>query len=83
MRDFPGILLVATIWAYWFGVGAMIARVRRETHTLAGLVPEQRQERWLWLLWVPLVAAFDPEGILFENVNTPTDYAEARRRIKS
>ena len=58
MRDLPGILLVATIWAYWFGVGAMIARVRRETHTLAGLVPEQRQERWLWLLWVPLVAAW-------------------------
>ena len=33
---------MATIWAYWFGVGMMIARVRRETRTLAGLVPEQR-----------------------------------------
>lgn len=58
MRDFPGIILVATIWAYWFGVAMMIARVRRETRTLAGLVPEQRQERLMWLIWVPLVAAW-------------------------
>jgi protein-S-isoprenylcysteine O-methyltransferase Ste14 len=55
MKDLPGILLVATIWAYWFGVGLMVARVRRETHTLGGLVPEQRLEQYLWLLWVPLV----------------------------
>ena len=27
--------------------------------------------------------ALDPEGTLFENVNTPSYYAEARRRIKS
>ena len=58
MRDFPGIILVATIWAYWLGVGIMIARVRRETRTLAGLIPEQRQERLMWLIWVPLVAAW-------------------------
>ena len=58
MRDFPGVILVATIWAYWFGVGVMIARVRRETRTLAGLIPEQRHERLMWLLWVPLVVAW-------------------------
>jgi protein-S-isoprenylcysteine O-methyltransferase Ste14 len=58
MRDFPGIILVATIWAYWFGVGLMIGRVRRETRTLAGLIPEQRQERLMWLFWVPLVIAW-------------------------
>jgi protein-S-isoprenylcysteine O-methyltransferase Ste14 len=58
MRDFPGIILVATIWAYWFGVAMMIARVRRETQTLAGLVPEERQERLMWLIWVPLVVAW-------------------------
>jgi len=58
MKDLPGIILVATIWAYWFGVGVMVVRVRRQTHTLAGLVPEHRQEQFLWLLWVPLVAAW-------------------------
>jgi protein-S-isoprenylcysteine O-methyltransferase Ste14 len=58
MRDFPGILLVATIWAYWFGVGIMIAHVRRDTKRFAGLVPELRVEQYLWLLWVPLVAAW-------------------------
>ena len=58
MRDWPGIILVATIWAYWFGVSVMIARVRRETRTLAGLIPEQRHERLMWLFWVPLVVAW-------------------------
>jgi protein-S-isoprenylcysteine O-methyltransferase Ste14 len=56
MRDLPGVLLTATIWAYWFGVGLMILRARRETHRLAGLVPEQTLERFMWILWVPLVA---------------------------
>ena len=59
MRDFPGIILVATIWAYWFGVGIMIARVRREARNLAGLVPEQRDQRFMiWLAWLPLVVAW-------------------------
>jgi protein-S-isoprenylcysteine O-methyltransferase Ste14 len=58
MKDLPGTLLVATIWAYWFGVGVMIVRVRRESRTLGGLVPELRVEQFLWLLWVPLVGAW-------------------------
>jgi protein-S-isoprenylcysteine O-methyltransferase Ste14 len=58
MKDFPGVILVATVWAYWFGIGMMIVRVRRETRTLAGLVPEQRPERLMWLFWVPLVVAW-------------------------
>jgi protein-S-isoprenylcysteine O-methyltransferase Ste14 len=59
MRDLPGTLLVATIWAYWFAVGIMIGRARRETHRLGGLLPEQRAEQYLWLLWIPLVAAWN------------------------
>ena len=59
MRDLSGTLLVATIWAYWFGVGIMIGRTRRDTHRLGGLLPEQRPEQLLWLLWVPLVAAWN------------------------
>ena len=58
MRDLPGVILTATVWAYWLGVGMMIVRARRKTHRLAGLVPEQRLERFMWIVWVPLVAAW-------------------------
>lgn len=56
MKDLPGVLLTATIWTYWFGVGLMIVRARRETHHLAGLIPEQPLERLMWIVWLPLVA---------------------------
>lgn len=56
--DVPGILLTATIWSYWIGVGAMIVRVRRHTRRVIGVVPEQQLERLMWLVWVPLVAAW-------------------------
>jgi len=51
-------LVTATICAYWTGVGAMIVRVRRHTQRMVGVVPEQRLERFMWVLWVPLVAAW-------------------------
>jgi protein-S-isoprenylcysteine O-methyltransferase Ste14 len=56
--DVPGILLTVTICAYWIGVGAMIVRVRRHTRRMVGVVPEQPLERFMWMLWVPLVAAW-------------------------
>jgi protein-S-isoprenylcysteine O-methyltransferase Ste14 len=56
--DLPGVLLTATIWAYWFGIGLMIVRARRKTHHLAGLVPEQPLEQFMWIIWVPVVAAW-------------------------
>jgi protein-S-isoprenylcysteine O-methyltransferase Ste14 len=58
MTDWPGLLVVATVWAYWLGVGVMIVRVHRKTHKLGGLVPEQPLERAMWVVWVPLVAAW-------------------------
>lgn len=58
MKDFPGVLLTATIWAYWFGVGLMIFRIWRKTHRLAGLVPEQALEQFMWIFWLPLVSAW-------------------------
>jgi protein-S-isoprenylcysteine O-methyltransferase Ste14 len=58
MGDVPLLLLTATVWAYWIRVGAMIARARRHAGHLAGLVPQQRLERLLWAVWVPLVAAW-------------------------
>ena len=56
--DIPAVLLVTTIWCYWFGVGAMIVRARRKTHDLAGLVPEQPFERAMFVIWIPLVIAW-------------------------
>jgi protein-S-isoprenylcysteine O-methyltransferase Ste14 len=56
--DVAGVVLTATIWAYWIGVGAMIVRVRRHARKAAGVVPEQSLERFMWLVWVPLVAGW-------------------------
>ena len=58
MKDLPCIALAATVWAYWFCVGAMIVRVRRRTRKLSGIVPLQRIEQFMWIVWVPLVAAW-------------------------
>jgi protein-S-isoprenylcysteine O-methyltransferase Ste14 len=58
MSDLPLSIVTAAIWAYWFGVGVMIVRVRRHTHTAVGVVPEQTLERFMWMLWLPLVAAW-------------------------
>ncbi|MEP7181332.1 MAG: isoprenylcysteine carboxylmethyltransferase family protein [Betaproteobacteria bacterium] len=58
MNDIPLTLLATTISAYWFGVGTLVVRLRRRTHRLVGLVPEQLSERLMWLVWVPLVAAW-------------------------
>jgi len=56
--DVPGVLLTATIWSYWIGVGAMIVRIRRHTRGGVGVVPQQPLERLMWLIWVPLVIAW-------------------------
>jgi protein-S-isoprenylcysteine O-methyltransferase Ste14 len=56
--DVAGVVLTATIWAYWIGVGAMIVRVRKHARKAAGVVPEQSLERFMWVIWVPLVAGW-------------------------
>ena len=58
MIDVPLVVLIATVWSYWIGVAIMVLRVRRRNRKLVGLVPEQRVERLMWLVWVPLVAAW-------------------------
>jgi len=58
MKDVPCIVLAATVWAYWTCVGIMIVRVRRLTRKLSGIVPSQRVEQLMWIVWVPLVAAW-------------------------
>jgi protein-S-isoprenylcysteine O-methyltransferase Ste14 len=58
MRDLPAVILTATIWAYWFAVGLMIARTSKRARRLSGLVPEQRLERLMWVIWVPVILAW-------------------------
>jgi len=58
MHDLPSILLAVVMWAYWGRVGAMAWRIRRRTRTLSGVVPEQGIERFLWLFFFPVVAAW-------------------------
>jgi protein-S-isoprenylcysteine O-methyltransferase Ste14 len=58
MKDLPCIVMAATVCAYWVCVGAMIVRVRRRTRKLSGIVPSQRLEQLMWIVWVPLVAAW-------------------------
>jgi protein-S-isoprenylcysteine O-methyltransferase Ste14 len=55
MQDVPVYILTVTIWAYWIGAGIMVVRVRKMICRLPGVVPEQRLERLMWLIWIPLV----------------------------
>jgi protein-S-isoprenylcysteine O-methyltransferase Ste14 len=56
MRDIPLLVLIAAVWTYWGTLGALVVRLRRRHRKLVGLVPEQSFERYLWIVWVPLVA---------------------------
>ena len=59
MRDVPGVILTATMWAYYgVSVPVMVARARRRTGHPVGFVPELRRERVMWLIWAPLMAAW-------------------------
>jgi protein-S-isoprenylcysteine O-methyltransferase Ste14 len=58
MRDIPLLILATTVSAHWFSVGVMIVRVKRKARHAVGLVPQQRLERLMWVVWVPLVAAW-------------------------
>lgn len=58
MPDLPLLVLALTVTLYWMRVGAMVVRSRRRSRDLAGLVPEKPRERLVWLLWVPVVAAW-------------------------
>lgn len=58
MPDIPLIVVALTITAYWLRVGAMVVRARRKQRHDVGVVPERASERALWLLFVPVVAAW-------------------------
>jgi protein-S-isoprenylcysteine O-methyltransferase Ste14 len=58
MRDLPLLVVTLAIWAYWLRVGAMVVRARRRQHRDVGVIPERPAERAMWLVFVPLVAAW-------------------------
>jgi protein-S-isoprenylcysteine O-methyltransferase Ste14 len=58
MRDIPLWIVALTISAYWLRVGAMVVRARHRQHRDVGVIPERSAERAMWLVFVPLVAAW-------------------------
>jgi protein-S-isoprenylcysteine O-methyltransferase Ste14 len=76
--DIPALVLTATIWVYWFAVGAMVVRARRKTRQLAGLVPEQPLERRIVLPWLALTRAQPPLLALPEFTRNVPAYAALR-----
>lgn len=59
MRELPALVLGITISTYWFYVGAMVVRVsRRKRRMHQILIPVQRRERLMWIVWVPLIVAW-------------------------
>ncbi|HEY3532458.1 MAG TPA: hypothetical protein VGL43_04985, partial [Casimicrobiaceae bacterium] len=58
MPDIPLLLVALTITAYWLRVGAMVVRARHKQRHDVGVVPERASERAMWLLFVPVVAAW-------------------------
>ncbi len=58
MGDIPLVVVIATIWTYWITVAAMVIRLRRKTHKMVGVIPEQRVEKFMWLAFVPMVVAW-------------------------
>jgi len=71
MGDIPLAVVTATIWTYWIAVGAMVARLRRKTHKMVGVIPEQRVEKFMWLAFVPMVVAWMTVPILAMRTHGP------------
>jgi protein-S-isoprenylcysteine O-methyltransferase Ste14 len=59
LHDLPAFALGVTISAYWLCVGVKAFKVSRGGRRLGRvLVPRLRNERFMWIVWVPLVAAW-------------------------
>jgi protein-S-isoprenylcysteine O-methyltransferase Ste14 len=58
MRDVPAFILIAIVWSYWLGVLVMVILVRTKWGKPAGIVPQLLHERLLWMVWIPLIAAW-------------------------
>jgi protein-S-isoprenylcysteine O-methyltransferase Ste14 len=58
MADGPSTVAMYSVWAYWLGVLLMTVRVRLQGAASAAMVPKQPLERLMWVVWVPVIAAW-------------------------
>lgn len=59
MADTPLFITAFAIWAYWLSVVIMGIRRRINTHNSTGLAPAERREQLMWMLWVPVIVAWN------------------------
>lgn len=59
MSRLPFHLVMFVVWLYWSSVVVMIVRSRTKLRAESGAVPRSARERWMWLLWVPTVVAWN------------------------
>lgn len=59
LQDVPTLLIGLIVSLYWSYVAYMIWRVRRDAgHVGKVLVPAQRREKLMWVLWAPVIAGW-------------------------
>jgi protein-S-isoprenylcysteine O-methyltransferase Ste14 len=56
MNDLPAVITASTICAYWLGVGVLIVRVKRHSRDTPILSPKLPVERFMGVVFIPLVA---------------------------
>lgn len=59
LQNVPTLLIGLIVSFYWSYVGYMVWRVRRDAGNVGKvLVPAQRREKLMWILWVPVIAGW-------------------------
>ena len=71
MNDLPAIITATTICAYWLGVGVMIVRVKRHSRETPILSPKLPLERFMGLVFIPVVTLWMLLPWLARNGSTP------------
>ena len=71
MNDLPAVITATTICAYWLGVGVMIVRVKRHSRDTPILSPKLPLERFMGLVFIPVVALWMLLPWLARNGNSP------------
>ena len=71
MNDLPAVITATTICAYWLGVGVMIVRVKRHSRDTPILSPKLPLERFMGLVFIPVVALWMLLPWLARNGSSP------------
>lgn len=59
MADTPLLITALSIWAYWLCVLVMAAQRHLARRSAAVLLPADRREQVMWLLWLPTIVAWN------------------------